>query len=457
MRSLTVNQQALETARERQIGWLFHIFADRATGVVTLPDGWGSWCYSTGFTGAVNFTDVADYAGDGVQARTYQPAGITPESDALAAIQDSSLDARSIKIVFDAALDPFLNYCDGKWPLRFGLVIYKVHRNGDALALADGAPLAQIRFVGYLRAAQFTAATAGKKLEVEWASLHDVFARQVPVPIFSLYCPKKLYSTGKAALACNADKPSKRVDGTVVSISNDLVRAAEWGGFAAGWFAGGVFEYDGVDPISGLTFHFALDAISDAAVTSDGVQYHDVLLSPAPILLGLGQTVSGYAGCNRTRSACIGKHKPAGVLQPQGASAGEIDFVVVMPNGGAITIVGAAITVAANTGAGPAVAIDINNTEYDPTTGVPFALDPAFPAAAAAVTIENIVGSGVALAQAPAAANGFTAIIGIPNTMTKFRFNVLWGVGAVSWLGNLPNFAGAPDMPVSNPALETAQ
>ena len=458
MRAFTVNQLALETKREREIGWLFHIFAERDTGVVTLPDGWGSWCYSNGFTGNVAFTDVADYAGDGVQSRTYQPAGVEPESDALAAIQDSSLDARSVKIVFDANLDPFLNYCDGRWPLRFGIVIYKIARNGDALALADGAPLAQIRFVGYLKAAQFTAKTAGKKLEVEWASLHDVFARQVPVPTFSLYCPKKLYSTGKAMLACNADKPSKQVVGTVVSINNDLVRAAEWGGFPNGWFAGGVFEYTAVDPVSGLTFGFALDAISDTEVTSGGINYHDVLLSPSPILLLVGQTISGYAGCDRTRNTCMTRHKPAGVSQPQGTATGEIDFVVVMPYGGSITLVGNSLTVSATAPPlpGPAVAIEINGNDYDPTSG-PYTLDPPMPASTATVSVENIVGEGVVVAQQPASGNSFTTIIGIPNNMTKFRFNLFWQTGTVPWFGNLQNFGGAPDMPVENPAFEITQ
>jgi hypothetical protein len=78
----------LETARERQVALLFHIWIrrDAATngltaGRVTPPSGWGSWTYSTGFQGNVSFTDVANYAQDWVNpstptTRTYVPAAI---------------------------------------------------------------------------------------------------------------------------------------------------------------------------------------------------------------------------------------------------------------------------------------------------------------------------------------------------------------------------------------------
>src|ERR1700679_2362143 len=60
----------IETARERQVALLIHIFA-RRDGRVTLPNGWGSWTYSVGFQSNVNFTDLANYASDGIQSRTY--------------------------------------------------------------------------------------------------------------------------------------------------------------------------------------------------------------------------------------------------------------------------------------------------------------------------------------------------------------------------------------------------
>ena len=450
MRTISANAMAAEISRARQIGWLFHFFALR-DGMVTLPNGWGSWCYSSGFQGAVNFTDACDYAGDGVQSRSYTPAAIPPESDALAAIQDGGLDVRTINLMIDDTLDPFANYCDGKWPLRFGLVIYKVHRNGDAIALVDGVPVSQIRYVGFLKATKFVADTNGKKLTTEWASFHDVFSRKVPVPTFSLYCTKKLFATGKAVLNCGADKSSVLVAGTVAAVNNDLVRATAWAAKPDGWFANGLIEYSAVDPVSGLTFGFALDVLSSRKITSDYVDYGDLLVAPRPPLPILGLTVNAYGGCDRSRETCISKHRPAGGGNAN-PNAGEIDFVVVMPNGGAIPIVGGAITVSATapSSPGPDVHVEINGSTYVPSD-VPFTLAPPLPVAANTLSVENVAGAGVAISQQPSSGNGYTAIIGIPNTMTDFRFNVFWGSGP---LGNLENFGGAPDMPVKNPAFE---
>jgi hypothetical protein len=277
---------------------------------VTLPNGFGSWCYSLGFQNDVTFPDARDYAGDGAQTRTYTPAAIEPDSDALACIQDGTLDARTIKLTLDPALDPFANYCDGRWPLRFGLVIYKVHRNGDAVRTVTNnnvtIPVSQIRFVGHLKT--LTASVSDKQqLVAEFEDLRSIFTRRGPVPTISLFCGKKLFSTGAAALACNANKADVRVDGVVAAQSNDLIRATAWASKAAGWFANGLVEYDAMDPISGLTFTFALDVISSAVVVSNNISYGQLTVSPTPPLSMLGVTARAYGGCDRSRATCISK------------------------------------------------------------------------------------------------------------------------------------------------------
>ena len=67
MRTVPTAWSALETSRQREIALLIHIYAKR-NGRVSLPDGWGSWTYSVGFQSNVDFTDLHDYAGDGIQS-----------------------------------------------------------------------------------------------------------------------------------------------------------------------------------------------------------------------------------------------------------------------------------------------------------------------------------------------------------------------------------------------------
>ena len=136
MRTVPSAWLALETARERQVALLIHIFA-RRDGRVTLPDSWGSWTYSVGFQGNVNLTDLADYAGDGAQSRTYVPAAIEFDASQIFRKESTDLDPHDITLTVDPSLDPFLNYVNRRWPLTFGIVIYKVHRNGNAIATVD--------------------------------------------------------------------------------------------------------------------------------------------------------------------------------------------------------------------------------------------------------------------------------------------------------------------------------
>src|SRR5258706_1853148 len=144
----------LETARERQVALLIHIFA-RRDGRVSLPNGWGSWTYSVGFQGDVNLTDVADYAGDGVQSRAYVPAAIEFDPSQVFRQETTNLDPHSLTLTVDPQLEPFASYVNRRWPLTFGIVIYRVHRNGNAIQTVDNGfgvqvPVVDVAFIGYL-------------------------------------------------------------------------------------------------------------------------------------------------------------------------------------------------------------------------------------------------------------------------------------------------------------------
>src|SRR5437016_13924739 len=131
MRQVPSAWLALETSRQREVALLVHIYAKRG-GRVTPPDGWGSWTYSVGFQGNVDFSDLADYAGDGIQSRTYVPAAIEFDPGQVFRQESTNLDPHGLTLTLDPQLDPFANYVNRHWPLTFGIVIYKVHRDSNA-------------------------------------------------------------------------------------------------------------------------------------------------------------------------------------------------------------------------------------------------------------------------------------------------------------------------------------
>lgn len=219
MRTVPTAWAALETSRQREVALLIHIYAKR-NGRVTLPDGWGSWTYSVGFQGNVNFTDAANYAGDWVDAhtpttRTYAPAAIEFDASQVFRQEQIGLDPHDITLVIDPALEPFTHYVNKRWPLTFGIVIYRVHRSGTGIATVDDGhgnqvPVVDVAFVGYLDAddtlytnsaglektitAGSGASGATLKLETNWDHITKVFQREVPRPVFSIDCPKTLFS-----------------------------------------------------------------------------------------------------------------------------------------------------------------------------------------------------------------------------------------------------------------------
>jgi hypothetical protein len=355
MRTVPLAWTALETARQQKVALLFHIWICRdaysgglTAGKVTPPVGWGSWTYSTGFQGNVTFTDVANYAQDWQSAnsgnpitRTYAPAAIECDASQVFRKEDTTLDPHDITLQVDPSLEPFADYVNRSWPLRFGITIYKVHRNGNAVATVDNGsgtqvPVVDVLFVGYLNADDTlelnsagleltidpSTGTGGAKakLTTQWDHVFKKLDRLVPRPVFSIQCPKMVYSTGfGAAVDCNADMPSNQVTGTVVQMNGMVISAIEWGALPNAFFAQGMIVYTAIDPVSGLEFTFTFDVVASAqrgsSPTYGDLQIMGVIGTPP--LVTIGTIVQAYKGCNRNRNdgttnSCMIGFIPAG-------------------------------------------------------------------------------------------------------------------------------------------------
>jgi hypothetical protein len=500
MRYVSSQWQDVETGRQRAPALLFHIFAKRGGRVSSFPAGWGSWTYSTGFTAPVNFTDLHDYAGDGIQSRTYVPAAIEFAPDQVFRNESTSLDPHQIELTVDPALEPFADYVNRRWPLTFGIVIYKVHRAANnTLQTADDntsahnqVPVVDVVFVGYLdtddtldeNAAGLEKSVSGQpaqlKFVTKWDHITKVLDRLVPRPVFSIDCPKVLFSTGPAAIACNADMPNVQIDGVVAAANGVVVSAREWGGQLAGWFAQGLFVYTATDPVSGLPFEITLNIMASAPRTAGAVTYGDLTLEMFPPLPCIGAAATAYGGCDRTRNTCIAKHVPAGSLPaPAGTLPGwsleiQIDLTntTTQASNAHIVINGAAGTLsiiyfkADSTQVG---GIQIGLVAWDPTwvnlttstieTSPAYALSPGMPALPGyTIHLVNAGASGPNIQQQPKASNGYTLIVGTGNNAGSYDFTVslVPNTGVAVTYGNLQNFGGT-DIPIEHPSLETTQ
>ncbi len=536
MRTVPLAWTALEAARERQVALLFHIWIRRdaynngaTAGRVTPPVGWGSWTYSTGFQGNVNFTDVANYAQDWQLAnsgnpitRTYIPAAIGFDASQVFRKEDTSLDPHDITLEIDPSLEPFADYVNRSWPLRFGITIYRVYRNGNAIATVDNGfgtqiPAVDVLFVGYLHAddtlelnsaglelsisAGAAAAGPKAKMATQWDHVTKMLDRLVPRPVFSIDCPKSLFSTGNgAAVDCNADMPNVQVTGTVLQMNGITISALEWGAAAAAFmaetgglaspFVQGLVQYTATDPVSGLDFTFTLNVNGAAQRISDGNTYGNLYLEMFPPLLTTGTVVQAFFGCDRTRNTCEMVHIPAGT---QPAPAGtftpgtlRISLQLIAQGGTGQnpqnpTTAHAYITATSvwivygransnqigNIFVGPGTAIP-----WDPTWTVQgsatIITNPKFSLAANSlvgppaqtgyhVTVANNSGSNAAITQQPTANNGYVTIVKCPGgSPGVFDFTIAWiaNTGTAQNLGNLENFGGT-DIPIEHPSLET--
>ena len=485
----------VETARERQVALLIHIFA-RRDGRVSLPDGWGSWTYSVGFQGNVDFNDLADYASDGIQSRTYIPAAIEFDASQVFRKESTDLDPHNLTLTVDPQLEPFANYVNRRWPLTFGIVTYKVHRDGNSIVTVDDGqgnqvPVVDVAFVGYLDSddtfdsnsvgLEQTIESGKLKLETKWDHITKKLTRQVPRPVFSIDCPKALFSTDTAAVACNADKQYVRIDGFVLQGNGVVISATEWAAQPDGWFAQGLLEYTATDPVSGLVFGFALGVSASAKRTSLSVDYGDLTLEMFPPLPVTGLVVTAYGGCDRTRSTCITKHIPSGTVPPPPGTPtpGHIDVALQLfntppTNAGIarVIITPTQLTVLyLHTNSAQIGNLAVNGADWTALSWIAqgstsIITDPPF-AFGAGVGIPNVAGYVFSLTnngagtpsilQQPTMANGFTLIVKM-NGQAAYDFRVSWtaGNGQPINFGNLENFGGT-DIPIEHPTLETTQ
>jgi len=302
----------------------------------------------------------------------------------------------------------------------------------------------------------------------------------LPRPVFSIDCPKILFSTGPAATACNADMGYVQCDGVIAATNGIVVSAATWGQFSAGWFANGYLVYTATDPVSGLDFTFQLLITASAPRTAGGITYGDLYLEMFPPLAAavVGAPASAYRGCDRLRSTCINYHIPAGSEPPPPGSFtnGSLRIALVLTN----TTTNAKYALITVTNAGLNIvyfrsdtsqigAIYVGTNAWDPTwvtynsnsvitnpgydlTGQTFAASPGF-----TVTLTNTGNTGPHITQQPKQNNGYACIIRVSGAGT-YDFTIAWTANAGQPVaqGNLPNFGGT-DIPVEHPSLETTQ
>jgi hypothetical protein len=400
------------------------------------------------------------------------------------------------------------------WPLTFGITIYRVHRNGNAVATVDDGhsnqvPVVDVLFVGYLHADDTLelnsaglelsidpssgGSSAKTKLATQWDHITKILDRLVPRPVLSVDCPKALFSTGNgAAVDCNADMSHVEVTGTVLQMNGIVISALEWGSAPNSAFAQGLIRYTATDPVSGLDFTFTLNVNASAQRTTGGHTYGDLYLEMFPPLLGVGTVVQAFYGCDRTRSTCQTVHIPSGTIAslPGTFTPGtlRVSLELLQTSLGAnpqnpldafvyITATSLWIIYRRNN------SNQIGNIYIGPGTAIPWdpswtsqgssiITSPAFslsanslvgPPAQTGYHITTPIsnnGATATLTQQPTANNGYTAIVKCPGGNASspiiYDFTIAWAAntGTPVALGNLPNFGGT-DIPIEHPSLET--
>lgn len=103
-------------------------------------------------------------------------------------------------------------------------------------------------------------------------------------------CPHVLYAPN----TCKANKEDFRVTGEVTAIDGNQITVAEFGAQDEGWFNGGWVEW--TQP-SGMVERRMI-------LTSTG---SDIFIMGLPVEMAVGDTISAFAGCDRTIDTCVNK------------------------------------------------------------------------------------------------------------------------------------------------------
>ena len=200
--------------------------------------------------------------------QTYQPETITrTEID-----QNQELGSGSIKVEIPKTNDVAGRFVSYIPEAPMSLVIFRGH-DGEA----DSETV--MNFTGREASAMF-----GEVCELTVVPEQDVLKRRVPGPKYQCQCNRVLYDAG-----CGVDKNSFKLTGVVSSVSADLVTATVFGSQASGWLDAGYLE-------KGTQRRMI--------ISHTGNQVR--LIAPMDGLV-VGDTVTAYAGCMRTRSVCLSK------------------------------------------------------------------------------------------------------------------------------------------------------
>lgn len=153
-----------------------------------------------------------------------------------------------------------------------GLTIYATHRDDS-----EYVPV----FIGKIGSAVFD----GSEARLTAMPVGEVLRRPVPSIAYQVPCNHALYGPG-----CTLDKELFRVIGTVAAVAGTVITASAFASKPAGWFKTGFVRKSNGD------IRFIVDS-SGSTIT---------LMNPFPEL-AIGESVSAYAGCDRTESTCENK------------------------------------------------------------------------------------------------------------------------------------------------------
>jgi uncharacterized phage protein (TIGR02218 family) len=161
-------------------------------------------------------------------------------------------------------------------PQRTTLAVWRCHRGDEANPI--------LTFSGRSTAARFEESEA----ILTFAPLTQLLSRKIPTVLYQSQCAWRLYGTG---CGVNLDDFhwSATIDEPVTEPT--WLKSADFAEMADGWFTGG----------------FVLRTNGERRFIVDHVGIRVTLSQPFPGGVPVGETVTAYAGCDRTEAVCLAK------------------------------------------------------------------------------------------------------------------------------------------------------
>lgn len=150
-----------------------------------------------------------------------------------------------------------------------GVTVYRRHRSDD-----ETVPI----FIGKIASAAFENGEA----KLTAMPVGEALRRIVPSLTYQVPCNHALYSAG-----CGINKELFKETGPITAVSGDTIKCAAFASRANGWFTTGFAKLSNGD-VRFIVAH-----------TGDTI----TLMSPFPGAV-VGDTITAYAGCNRTETTC---------------------------------------------------------------------------------------------------------------------------------------------------------